>query len=150
MPEPTAYGSSQTRDWIQATAAASPGPFNPFHWVGDQTCASEATLAIAVGFLIHCATVVTPLLFLYCFLSVRLMLLMSFFFSFSFRFYLLPTTKECEDLDLILPSTFFLCSLCLYHHSAFTIQELWNRLLKLSQECTVIMIPLLDVLFFLG
>ena len=36
------------------------GSFNPLHWAGDQTHTLAATQATAVGFLIHCATVGTP------------------------------------------------------------------------------------------
>lgn len=81
------------------------------------------------------------------FLSVRFILLMLICF-FSFRFYLLTTTKEREDLALILPSTFF-CAAFVYIISLH-LQEPRDKLFRLSQECTVIIIPLLDVLFFLG
>lgn len=76
-----------------------------------------------------------------------MLLMLNFFFS-VFRFYLLTTTKEREDLALILPSTFF-CAAFVYIISLH-LQEPRDKLFRLSQECTVIIIPLLDVPFFLG
>ena len=55
-----AYGSSQAREWIQATAVTNVGSFNPLCWARDQTHVSEATQAAAVSFLTHRATVGTP------------------------------------------------------------------------------------------
>ena len=52
----TACGSSQARDWIQATAAT----FNPLHWAQYQTWVSIATWGTAVRFLTHCTTAGTP------------------------------------------------------------------------------------------
>ena len=66
MAAPTAYESSQTRDWIQATAASyaiaavTLGSFNPLHLAGDRTPASEVIWAAAVRFLTHCTTAGTP------------------------------------------------------------------------------------------
>ena len=58
MTVPTANGSSQARDRMQATAAATPD--NPMCWVGNQTRTSVRTQVTAVGFLIHCTTAGTP------------------------------------------------------------------------------------------
>ena len=66
MAVPMAYGTSQARDWIRATAAtyaaavAMLDPFNALQRAGDQTYASSATWAAAVRFLTHCATAGTP------------------------------------------------------------------------------------------
>ena len=54
-----AYGGSQARDWIPATAAmyaaavAKADSFNPLHQAGDQTCTSAATWNAAVRCLTH-------------------------------------------------------------------------------------------------
>ena len=59
---PSAYGNSQARDWIQATAAvhaaamATHWILNPLAWTGVGTCATAATQATAVGFLTHLTT----------------------------------------------------------------------------------------------
>ena len=42
MAAPAAYGRSQAKDWIRATAAGNTGTFNPLHWTSDRTCASAA------------------------------------------------------------------------------------------------------------
>lgn len=39
----TAYGSSKAKDCIQATAMATPGPFNPLYWAGDWTGITSET-----------------------------------------------------------------------------------------------------------
>ena len=62
MAAPTAHGSSWDRHWIWAAAVATPDPFNPLHWAGAQTHTSSATWACAVGFLTHCTTEGTPVL----------------------------------------------------------------------------------------
>ena len=61
-----ACGSSRVRDWIPAAAVtchscSNARSFNPLCSSGDQTCTSAVTWAAAVGLLIHCGTVGTPL-----------------------------------------------------------------------------------------
>ena len=55
MAAPKVSASSQTMDWIWATAATYAGSFNPLHGARDGTLTSAATRAAAVGFLTHCA-----------------------------------------------------------------------------------------------
>ena len=57
-----AFGSSQTTDWIQATAAdrAVAGSINPLCPAEVWTHTSAVTLAAAIVFLIHCTMVGTP------------------------------------------------------------------------------------------
>ena len=80
MAAPTAYGSSQSRDWIQAvavsyaTAVATDGSFNLLHQAGGQTHTSAVTQTTAVRFLTYCATVGTlntaDLKLLLCFANI--------------------------------------------------------------------------------
>ena len=71
MAASTAYGSSQARDWIRATAVtyitavAVPDSPNPLHRARDQTWNSAATWATAVRFLTHCTIAGTPGGFIY-------------------------------------------------------------------------------------
>ena len=71
MAESKSYGSSQARDWIQATAvnfATAAATQEPLTYcpkpTKDWTFTSPETWAATVGFLAHCATIETPLLFL--------------------------------------------------------------------------------------
>ena len=57
MGTPVAYGSSQARDWIQASGVAT-------HYARVQTHTCSATQAATVRFLTHCATAGIPFTFL--------------------------------------------------------------------------------------
>ena len=63
MATPTAYGSSQARNWIQDIAVTYVRSFNPLPQARNQTHAFTETQATALRFLTHCTTVGTPHLF---------------------------------------------------------------------------------------
>lgn len=56
-----AYESSRARDYMKLGGTCSnPGSFNALCWAGDQTLASVATQAAAVGLSIQCTSAGTP------------------------------------------------------------------------------------------
>ena len=67
MALPIAYGSSQAREWIwavaetYAAAVATARSFSPLQWAGDWIHTSAVTQAAAARFLIHWATVGSPM-----------------------------------------------------------------------------------------
>ena len=95
---PRACGSSWARDWIWATAAPTPGSFNPLYLARDGTCTSKTTQAATVRFLIHCATV--SALFLRLFHNCR--------FSFHFnQLFNLNKPNQFKFKELNLQFNFF-------------------------------------------
>ena len=66
MSAPMAYGGSQGREWIWATAAtyaiatAMPDPLTHYGAAMDWTCTSSVTQAAAMGFLTHLAAAGSP------------------------------------------------------------------------------------------
>lgn len=61
MATPAAYESSQARDCMKLGGSCSnPRSFNALCWAGDQTLASVATQAAAVGLSIQCTSAGTP------------------------------------------------------------------------------------------